>query len=162
MDNLFVNLLFIFLIIIVFILGLIVMSEPSISDKIKDLGEFKTEVITNENEVELIKIVDDKVIKLLVEMLSDIIRVFNEDYKTLNLIFKKFVYEIINDLEDLKNKVEDNKLEEIDMKKLREIISIFIENVPYKIKCEKIMFEWDKKYMNYKDYGESPFYYIKK
>ena len=79
-----------------------------------------------------------------------------------NLVFKKFGYEIIKDLEVLESKVKENELEEIDMKKLKDIIVIFINNTSNKKICEEIMFEWDKKYMEYKDYGESPFYYIKK
>lgn len=148
--------------IIIFILVAILDSTHTINEKVKEVGEIKTEVIQGKNGVELIKLVDDEANKLLVEMLNRIINEFNEEYKMFNLVFKKFGYEIIKDLEFLQSKVKENELEEIDMKKLKDIIAIFINNTSDKKICEEIMFEWDKKYMEYKDYGESPFYYIKK
>ena len=148
--------------IIIFILVVILELTPTINEKVKELGEIKTEVIHGETGVELIKLVDDEAKKLLVDMLNIIIKEFKEEYKMFNLVFKKFGYEIIKDLEVLESKVKENELEEIDMKKLKDIIVIFINNTSNKKICEEIMFEWDKKYMEYKDYGESPFYYIKK
>lgn len=148
--------------IIIFILVAILDSTHTINEKVKEVREIKTEVIQGKNGVELIKLVDDEANKLLVEMLNRIINEFNEEYKMFNLVFKKFGYEIIKDLEFLQSKVKENELEEIDMKKLKDIIAIFINNTSDKKICEEIMFEWDKKYMEYKDYGESPFYYIKK
>ena len=148
--------------IIIFILVGILELPPTINEKVKEVGEIKIELIQGEGRVEVIKLVDDEAKKLLVDMLNIIIKEFNEEYKMFNLVFKKFGYEIIKDLEVLQSKVKENELEEIDMKKLKDIIVIFINNTSHKKICEEIMFEWDKKYMEYKDYGESPFYYIKK
>ncbi len=137
-----------------FIVGI----TPTIYDKAKELGNLKQEVITSESGKVLFKITDDEVRELLLEMLKITITKLKEEYTFSNLTFKKMFYEIGNDLKQLQSKVEKNKLEEIDIEKLNLLISIFSNDVSWKGVCEKVMFEWDKKYIQYRHYGESPFY----
>lgn len=111
--------------------------------KLRNLKEIDIEVIGDG----AIKIEDEKIRKLLIKKISVIIRNLKLVYDNSNWNNKRFLYDIISDLEILKDSLKENILIEADMNRVNTIISVLKIDSNYKRIYENIIFEWEKNYI---------------
>lgn len=111
--------------------------------KLRKLKEIDIEVTPTG----IIKIEDEKIRKLLIKKISVIIRNLKLVYDNSNWNNKRFLYDIISDLETLKDSLKENILIEADMNRVNTIISVLKIDSNYKRIYENIIFEWEKNYI---------------
>lgn len=111
--------------------------------KLRNLKEIDIEVIGDG----VIKIEDEKIRKLLIKKILVIIKNLKLVYNNSNWDNKRFLYDIISDLEILKDSLKENILIEADMNRVNTIISVLKIDSNYKRIYENIIFEWEKNYI---------------
>lgn len=68
-------------------------------------------------------------------------------YDNSNWNNKKFLYDIISDLESLKDSLKENELVETEMNRVNTIISVLKIDSNYRRIYENIIFQWEKNYV---------------
>lgn len=112
---------------------------------LKNLGEIDIEIVDNE-----IGIVDKGVRRILLRGIKRTITSFKRIYNNQEWENKRFLHSIISEISLLEIKLYNNKLTELEIEKISTIIEIIQTNKGFSSICDKIIFEWEKKYIDKK------------
>ena len=133
------NIFMIALIVTIFIVLIIIASKVIRINKIKNLVSIECSNYMNE-----ISLDDDRVRKTLINEIKRIKNNLQKIYLNSNWDNRRFLHEIMKDLEMIKSNLKRNSLSEDDLYKINIIIDILKMNSNNNIICEKVIFEWDK------------------
>lgn len=133
------NIVMIAVIVTICILLIIIVSKIIRIKKIKSLVSIECSNYMNE-----ISLDDDRVRKTLINEIKRIKNNLQKIYLNSNWDNRRFLHEIMKDLEMIKSNLKRNSLSEDDLYKINIIIDILKMNSNNNIICEKVIFEWDK------------------
>lgn len=121
---------------------------------------YKVIEMKNDKEIRSLKAIDviekpDGTLEIESEKEKEIIEHYvSKAYKGLEKIYfkntwenKRFLFQILKSIDELRTNIEFNRLEEVDMEKINSIICIFRLGGSFDKRLEKLIFEWENNHI---------------